>query len=294
MSNYFTCWWCNEKGNSGEHKFKRTDLVNEFGETFKDSEDYPVLMRNGSEIKLQSAKSKFVKFPKVLCENCNNNRSQDFDLSYSLVLDMLIKDHLDYETREYIDFKAIFGDEWQKGKLDFYSYFVKHFCCRLAKNNIEIPFQVIKFLNRQAEYLEIMNFEFQHRLDLKKMIDLMVEEGYKDGYVALGSLYTKNDLNDNIEFAFSHLIRKWVRVNMFYSNAINKKNFKNLKSYYKSPVIPFKKITTIPLDQIVSYSDLSKSVYSNRINLEFNRDSIESVNEYFNANPYKKVDTNLL
>ena len=211
MSIPLKCWWCNQEGNSGEHKFKRTDLVAEFGETFKDSEDYPVLMKNEKQIKLQSSKSKYVKFPKILCDNCNNNRSQDFDLSYSLIINSLIKDHLFYEKQEHIDFKTIFGEKWKKGKLDFYSYFVKHFCCRLAKNKIEIPHQVIAFLDREIDYLEILHFEFQNRLDLKRMFDLMINEGYKDGYVASGSLFTKNDSDDNIDFAFSYLIRKWVR-----------------------------------------------------------------------------------
>ena len=80
------CWWCGSKpATTGEHKFKRSDMA-------RLMEGSPSLVwgYQGSgvtrELRGQGAlkrdRYKVLKFPKSLCDTCNNSTSQPFDYAY--------------------------------------------------------------------------------------------------------------------------------------------------------------------------------------------------------------------
>src|SRR4051794_25755878 len=81
------CWWCRKHpATTGEHKFKRTDLTRLmsaegpllWGDT--DGETREIRGRNG----VKRDRYGVVKFPKSLCEYCNNRRSKPVDEAYDI------------------------------------------------------------------------------------------------------------------------------------------------------------------------------------------------------------------
>src|SRR5689334_9234505 len=76
------CWWCGNAADSGEHKYKRTDLVREFGSGPWRGQSAVAQVVGEKQRDLQSPGSARLKFSKVLCGTCNSARSQAFDQAY--------------------------------------------------------------------------------------------------------------------------------------------------------------------------------------------------------------------
>ena len=82
-----------------------------------------------------------------MCSDCNNSKSQPFDLSYDKLMDFLkINEDLIYQTRTF-DLYNVFGENWKEDTDNVMKYLIKHICCRLAESKIEITNDVINFLN---------------------------------------------------------------------------------------------------------------------------------------------------
>ena len=280
------CWWCGQIGNSGEHKFKKTDVNAEFGLTFQNKENRPQLITNDKTFSLQSSSSDFIKFEKILCATCNNNKSQKFDIAYTKFVDFILSNYDYYFTKKYIDLKDIFHADWAENKLYVYSYFVKHFCCRLARNNFNISPQIICFLNGEIEYLEYINVGFQQKADMKLLLDIMEEKGYGNGYLEFGKLMYIKNINEEIDIIYTFLSRKWFKANLYYSDEITSNNFIDLKSFYKDSKIKFDTVSIFPLKENFEIDEIKKliEIYKSSVT------DFEERDEYFRNNPYKTND----
>lgn len=139
------CWWCRERpATTGEHKYKQTDLVRLMGD------DSLVWVGNGGtrEIRGKSGIKRdrygVVKFPKSMCETCNNARSQPFDRAYATFSKYLYSTRV--RTQPGISFKEIYGETWKKDTLDLARYYGKHFGCRMARSGLPVPASLREFL----------------------------------------------------------------------------------------------------------------------------------------------------
>jgi hypothetical protein len=147
-----TCWWCQtEPATTGEHKFKRSDLVRLM------ADDDSLLWGDGSELREIRGKSgitrdryRVVKFPKSLCESCNNKRSKPFDRAYEVYSDY-IGDGMELRTAQSIDFREVFGDGWGEQALALARYYGKHFGCRMVRTGLPIPDSLRLFLDGAAD-----------------------------------------------------------------------------------------------------------------------------------------------
>lgn len=148
------CWWCQERpATTGEHKFKRADLTRLM------ADGRPLLWgdRAGNlrEIRGSSGVTRdrygVVKFPKSLCEPCNNKRSKPFDNSYDV--------YSGYASRTWlrilpgVDFRQIFSDEWEEPTLNLARYYGKHFGCRMVRSGLPVPDSLRQFLTGQRTCL---------------------------------------------------------------------------------------------------------------------------------------------
>ena len=157
------CWWCGSKDLSKEHKFKKTDLDFLYGKSTCPKNERIALMKpaaGSNPIPIQSSKSDHLKFKKALCEDCNNSRSAGFDQAYEKVISYYLANDEVIKDRGWIDLESIFGDEWEKGKADFFRYCVKHICSRLIESNIQPSVNLINFLGDEEELRDI-KFVFQ-------------------------------------------------------------------------------------------------------------------------------------
>ncbi len=165
------CWWCGAPANSAEHKYKKSDLIASYGKgPYKNENGLIWVSPDGKKLALRGPKSKMAKFEPNLCDKCNNNRSQPFDLAYEKFANYIRADKKNiYRTRE-IDFEKAFGKDWHPETLNFYKYLVKHVMCRVSDLLPVVP-DVIRFLNGQSDLFSLL-FKFKVPFDVDEIIDL--------------------------------------------------------------------------------------------------------------------------
>jgi hypothetical protein len=129
------CWICNlNEANSGEHKIKASDIRKLMGDKkfdgfFKiEGEDF---------ITINNSKHKSLKFPKVICDDCNNRITGQSDNSYDDFISYVTNNYDDLVADMKIDFKKIYGENWQKRKADLYRYLAKHAGCKTFSDHGE-------------------------------------------------------------------------------------------------------------------------------------------------------------
>lgn len=81
------CWWCESLDLSREHKYKKSDIKREY---FDNHEAQDQVKMNLVSIKdldkgkaVQGPNSNAIKFEANLCKDCNNYKSQPFEMLYN-------------------------------------------------------------------------------------------------------------------------------------------------------------------------------------------------------------------
>ena len=159
--NMNSCWWCGSTELTGEHKFKRKDLERLYGKGIDFNKLEVSLIDYRSEKppkKLQSAKSIHAQFEKSLCSQCNNAKSQPFDLAYDRIIEYYLKNEELIKSKKLIDFSNVYGENWKEEKENLLRYIMKHIGCRLSELGFT-PFQsTIDYLNgiTQHKHLKLI------------------------------------------------------------------------------------------------------------------------------------------
>lgn len=150
------CWWCRQRpADSGEHKFKMTDLTRMWND-----DGLVWVGDNGSasrHIKGKSALKRdrygVLKFPKSLCKICNNSASQPFDDAYAKYSADAAAPYR--SRRKKIDLQRLYGPSWQRPASDLGRYFVKHFGCRMVAGGIPVPTSMRAFLDGAPDMRDV-------------------------------------------------------------------------------------------------------------------------------------------
>lgn len=147
------CWWCGSKpATTGEHKFKRSDMA-------RLMEGSPSLVwgYQGSgvtrELRGQGAlkrdRCKVLKFPKSLCDTCNNSTSQPFDYAYDQFSSYLGSHNLRWLPG--VPLGEIYGSSWPGSSLALARYYAKHFGCRMVRAGVPVPRSLVDFMNGASD-----------------------------------------------------------------------------------------------------------------------------------------------
>lgn len=209
------CWWCGAVADSREHRYKRSDLTREFGPGAWRDQDAVVRVVAGTEIRIQGANSKNVKFEKNLCASCNNTRSQPFDVAYDEFM-TYIREHEDrIISDQSFELSHIFGPNWTKRRKLFERYIVKYICCRLAEDRVEIPTAVINYLNDWSQpYPPHLTIWLEIRLDIVDLMKQSNEDGFSGGSLWKGDMFVNFSKSARtIVEAQSFYGYRWLRIN---------------------------------------------------------------------------------
>ncbi|MEU8343706.1 hypothetical protein AB0C74_18575 [Spirillospora sp. NPDC048832] len=186
------CWWCQSApATTREHKFKRTDLDQMWGDsayllwgssgddrTIWDSDGF------GRLSKIRGSKSDVAKFKPSMCLTCNGKRSQFFDDSY-VTFSRHVWQHMDTLWKAgHLDMSKIYGDEWQSRVLGLARYFAKHSACSMVDAGFDVPQSIIKFLDGDTSRLEDVHFVIFKDPQIRRYRRRMKEIG-----VAAGGLH---------------------------------------------------------------------------------------------------------
>ncbi|MEO3787175.1 hypothetical protein ABGB12_27945 [Actinocorallia sp. B10E7] len=145
------CWWCQQRpATTGEHKFKRTDLTRLMGDGGL------LLWGQGEDIREIRGKSGVnrdrygvIKFPKSLCEPCNNKASKPFDDAYEIYSKYVSETVL--HRMPGVSLRHVYGHSWQASALNLARYYGKHFGCRMAREGLPIPESLRAFLGGETD-----------------------------------------------------------------------------------------------------------------------------------------------
>jgi len=176
------CWWCGRMADSGEHKYKRTDLVRAFGNgPWRGQTAVTQVVDDSEQRNLQSPGSRRLKFSDVFCGDCNSNRSQDFDFAYDKFADYVTSEHTRILADEGFHWSDIFGRQWENGRSLVAAYWLKHIGCRFADGGVEVDPRIIAFLDRPGQIQSVpLRMELQLREDWLEVADHMRLHGKGD------------------------------------------------------------------------------------------------------------------
>lgn len=126
------CWWCGGIADSREHRHKASILRRMWGS------DGLYLSREGQDLyRIPSWRSQAVKFSKVLCQTCNNVRSQPFDEAYDIYAQFIQSHTARLARARSIDWREVYGADWEASARALGCYAVKQFGCWIAENGFK-------------------------------------------------------------------------------------------------------------------------------------------------------------
>lgn len=206
------CWICGNIADSEEHKFKASDIKKAYGKKF---DGYYV---GENAIPIKSFKSKEVKFPKVICINCNVKLTRPHDDSYDKFINYFYENFESLLKSQKIDFKLIYGSSWKEEKLNLYKYFVKHAGCKIvtAEYQNDVSNLANFILGKSDLYDLVLKFELKHMLKL-------VYDAYNRSH-KYAHLFNSNTVyfgdRSNLNFG-GWLSNNWLTTNWAFSRSIN-------------------------------------------------------------------------
>ncbi len=227
------CWWCGKVADSREHKYKKSDLVREFGPGQYKTRGGMLRITNEKDHKIQGPNSKQLKFEMNLCGRCNSAKSQKFDIAYDRFIDFIKAHENSIINSRKFKMSEIFGVNWKEEVEKVKKYYVKHICCRLAEANVYIHPKIINYLDgrNRLKYIN-MKMEFMEEfLAIKRILEGHGENRYG---IAMGQMSCiLNKHNDIIKMVYSCYQYRWLRLTYFYDRRFLKSsdNFSNNSVY---------------------------------------------------------------
>jgi len=162
------CWICGKPADSAEHTIKETDIVRIAGsKIFKPSKR---LIKHTADKKIiiQGPNSKYIKYEKSLCEECNNESTQPYDRAYDKFIHYFIVNNDYILNFRRIRFNKIYGYNAKYKQMNLFKYFVKSFGCQLVEHLEHVPQDFVEFLNSKTKNHNL-SIAFSIRADISKM-----------------------------------------------------------------------------------------------------------------------------
>lgn len=217
------CWWCGKEADSGEHKYKRTDLVRLFGEgPWTKTRDVVHVVDGQLPAFVQSPRSDRLKFNKVLCDSCNSARSQQFDRAYDVFSDYLNTNETLILKRSRYRWSDVFGQDWFTGRDRVVAYWLKHIGCAFACAGIQVDQRLIDFLDNPVA---LSSVPLKLRLEIRRdIVDLSRYLRASGESIGLGGLWMGGIAGEysrsqkRIVRASSHWGMRWLRLNYHFDS----------------------------------------------------------------------------
>jgi hypothetical protein len=123
------CWICGGRADSAEHVFKAREMKRVFGSEWT-AQQSPLHHTEGKWHKVPGPKSKIIKYGKIICAACNNDRLSAADRAYDFLSDWFFQNQSTENLS--IPFDAIFAGKSAEGLGLLHQYWTKALGCRIA------------------------------------------------------------------------------------------------------------------------------------------------------------------
>lgn len=219
------CWICGDFADSEEHKFKSSDLRKHYGKKYNNGNEMLYFTGNKA-IEVDSYKSKELKFPKVICTNCNNNRTKAHDDAYDIFINYMPNRFEQLHQNKVIDFYDIYGSPWQEQKRNLYRYYVKHAGCKIVTGQYPYDLdEMSRFILGQDKISSFL-VHFQIKEGIKVLLDMPQDVGKNRKYAHLFNSDTIcfSNVGESLNYA-GWISNQWLSTNWVVGNAINPVKF---------------------------------------------------------------------
>lgn len=206
------CWICGNKADSKEHKFKASDLKRIYGKKF----DCYYIQESATQI--NSYKDKVLKFPEVICIDCNVKKTRPHDDAYDIFVTYCFNNYQLLLEKGNFDFQEIYGTNWSEEKRNLYRYFAKHAGCKIITSEYPQDLTDISDFILGAKSTE----KFVLYFELKMIINVVHTFYNRKG--KFGHLFNAQTIYygyyDNLTLA-GWLSNNWITTNWVYSKNVN-------------------------------------------------------------------------
>jgi len=129
------CWICGDKASSGEHKIKASDLRSLFGRV---NQKTPLYIHTDAKRNqaVGGIKSDRLKFKSLLCERCNNQRTQPHDRAWEKLSNYLRSRQPPIRPGSIVRLDTVFPGSVRKSMLDVHLFFLKLFGCIIREHSV--------------------------------------------------------------------------------------------------------------------------------------------------------------
>jgi hypothetical protein len=138
MDQIVPCWLCGAPADSAEHIFKARDLRRLFDRDGYAPDKLPFHFHGDGHARIRGPKADRMKYPKLICKPCNNDRTSDFDRAYDQLSDWFARQQANYSL-SHIDFRAVFGGAFETGIDAFRRHCAKSLGCRILASGYMLP-----------------------------------------------------------------------------------------------------------------------------------------------------------
>lgn len=142
------CWICGQPADSSEHKIKKSAIAKTYTEDFENSNI--LHYKYGKFTELQGPNSKKIKYDKTICSYCNTTRTQDYDEAYEIFFDYVQNSSSCILKRRMIDFKEVYGINFEDKQRNLFKYFVKLIGCDLRSVGHQVPTDLPQLLRKTS------------------------------------------------------------------------------------------------------------------------------------------------
>jgi hypothetical protein len=171
------CWWCGLPADSREHRYKKSDVVREFGKGPWQGNESLLRITAGSNRhqRIQGPNADGLKFGTSLCQACNNRRSQPFDRAYDTFASYVSQNEAKILRLGFISLRRVFGRAWRADRDNVVRFYVKHIGCRFAEDGVQVPQSFIEYLDGSTRRPRGLSLTLQIRTDILAMEHHMQE-----------------------------------------------------------------------------------------------------------------------
>lgn len=173
------CWWCGAPADSREHRVKKSRIKHLMSTSDLSNRSMLSWSYVGELSDIRGPDAKIVKFGKTMCQNCNNSRSQQFDLAYDSFLEFIYADPWRFRKHPVIDWAQLYdGTGYNQRHLA--RYFVKNFACRMVESQVTVPGEIIAYMDdiTAPAPFNLVPFSDYRLLDAFKRMDLEPDPNY--------------------------------------------------------------------------------------------------------------------
>jgi hypothetical protein len=214
------CWWCGNRADSQEHRYKKADITRLFGKGPYKGDDGLSRVLDGRMRPVQGPNSKELMFRANLCQKCNNERSQPLDLAYDQFIAHLEANAPSILASKRIQFSNVFGSGWRSERENVIRYYVKHIGCRLSETGLLVDPRVRDYLDGKGPLVSVEMY-FEIREDIVAMEAKLRAQQLPEGIAWIGDGLAEHQPSRGTFSGFrSHVGYRWLRANYMYDETL--------------------------------------------------------------------------